>query len=144
MLIEYINQYLAGKKPAKPILTDRNMQQLLVGIDLLVSQDGRLTDSSKQVLDAVSMISTFDVKLVHMSQNLMNFSGELSDLSESNLAVVEETTATISHVTDNIDATTDILGELAEQSVRLADKNNESRSVLEEVEELKENVMKGA
>ena len=90
------------------------------------------------------MISTFDVKLVHMSQNLMNFSGELSDLSESNLAVVEETTATISHVTDNIDATTDILGELAEQSVRLADKNNESRSVLEEVEELKENVMKGA
>ena len=41
MLIEYINQYLAGKKPAKPILTDRNMQQLLVGIDLLVSQDGR-------------------------------------------------------------------------------------------------------
>ena len=47
-----------------------------------------------------------------MSTGLMNVSGSLSDLSESNLAVVEETTATISQVNDNIDATTDTLQEL--------------------------------
>ena len=132
ILTEYINDYLAGKKPAKPMVKDKNLQTLLVGIDTLVSQGSRMSESSKQVLNAVSTISTFDVKLAHMSTGLMNVSGSLSDLSESNLAVVEETTATISQVNDNIDATTDTLQELAEHSEKLADKNNESREILQE------------
>ena len=138
---EYINEYLAGKKPAKPMVADKGMQELLMSIDTLVSQGNRMADSSKQVLEAVSTLSTFDVKLSHMSTGLMNVSGLLSDLSESNLAVVEETTATISQVNDNIDATTDTLQELANHSENLAEKNNESRDVLQEVEELKETVL---
>lgn len=141
VLTEYINDYLAGKKPAKPMVKDKNMQDLLVGIDTLVSQGSRMSESSKQVLDAVSTISTFDVKLSHMSTGLMNVSGSLSDLSESNLAVVEETTATISQVNDNIDATTDTLQDLATHSEKLAEKNNESREILQEVDELKETVL---
>lgn len=141
VVTQYVNDYLAGKKPAKPMVTDKSMQALLMGIDTLVSQGSRMADSSKQVLEAVSTLSTFDVKLAHMSTGLMNASGLLSDLSESNLAVVEETTATISQVNDNIDATTDTLQALAEQSEDLAAKNNESREVLQEVEELKETVL---
>ena len=141
LVTNYVNDYLAGKKPAKPMVTDKSVQALLVGIDTLVLQGSRMADSSKQVLDAVSTLSTFDVKLAHMSTGLMNASGLLSDLSESNLAVVEETTATISQVNDNIDATTDTLQALAEQSEDLAEKNNESRDVLQEVEELKETVL---
>lgn len=144
LLTDYVYQYLSGKKPAKPMLTDKSMQQLLVAVDMLVAQDGRLTEASKQVLDAVSSISSFDVKLAHMSTQLMNFSGSLSDLSESNLAVVEETTATISQVNDNIDATTDTLEGLAGHSNNLAAKNNQSRDVLQEVETLKENVLSDA
>ena len=131
VVTQYVNDYLAGKKPAKPMVTDKSMQALLMGIDTLVSQGSRMADSSKQVLEAVSTLSTFDVKLAHMSTGLMNASGLLSDLSESNLAVVEETTATISQVNDNIDATTDTLQALAEQSEDLAQKNNESREVLQ-------------
>ena len=141
LMTEYVKDYLAGKKPAKPILKDKDMQELLVSIDTLVSQGDRMTESSRQVLEAVSTISSFDVKLAHMSTELMKFSGSLSDLSESNLAVVEETTATISQVNDNIDATTDTLQDLATQSSNLADKNNESRDVLQQVEELKEDVL---
>ena len=141
LVSEYVNAYLAGKKPAKPMVADKGVQELLIGIDTLVSQGNRMAESSKQVLEAVSTLSTFDVKLAHMSTGLMNASGLLSDLSESNLAVVEETTATISQVNDNIDATTDTLQELADNSVNLAEKNNESRDVLQEVEELKETVL---
>lgn len=144
LLTEYVNQYLMGKKAAKPILKDKNAQELLVGIDALVAQGERMSESSKKVLDAVGTISSFDIKLAHMSTELMNFSGNLSDLSESNLAVVEETTATISQVNDNIDVTTDTLQELAEHSEKLAVKNNESRDVLQEVGELKESVLNEA
>ena len=141
VVTQYVNDYLAGKKPAKPMVADKSMQALLMGIDTLVSQGSRMADSSKEVLEAVSTLSTFDVKLAYMSTGLMKASGLLSDLSESNLAVVEETTATISQVNDNIDATTDTLQALAEQSEDLAQKNNESRDVLQEVEELKETVL---
>ena len=77
---EYINEYLAGKKPAKPMVADKGMQELLMSIDTLVSHGNRMADSSKQVLEAVSALSTFDVKLSHMSTGLMNVSGRLSDL----------------------------------------------------------------
>ena len=144
LLTQYINDFIMGKKPVKPILSDKNMQQLLIAVDMLVMQGERMTDSSKKVLDEVSAISTFDVKLTHMSTELMKFASNLSDLSESNLAVVEETTATISQVNDNIDATTDTLGELAADSDELALKNNQSREVLNEVALLKENVLEDA
>lgn len=143
-LTEYVNRYLMGKKVVKPILKDKNAQELLIGIDALVAQGDRMSESSKQVLDAVGTISSFDVKLTHMSTELMNFSGNLSDLSESNLAVVEETTATISQVNDNIDVTTETLEALAEHSEKLAVKNNESQDVLKEVGELKESVLSDA
>lgn len=144
LVTEYVNQYLTGKKVVKPILKDKSVQKLLVSIDMLVAQGDRMSESSRQVLDAVGTISSFDVKLAHMSTELMKFSGSLSDLSESNLAVVEETTATISQVNDNIDVTTDTLEELSEHSKNLAVKNNDSRDVLQEVEELKESVLRDA
>lgn len=144
LLTEYVNDYLMGRKVVKPILGDKNMQQLLTAIDMLVAQGSRMSESSKQVLTAVGSISSFDVKLGHMSTELMKFASSLFDLSESNLAVVEETTATISQVNDNIDAATDTLGGLATDSGILAEKNNESRDVLAEVAELKENVLADA
>ena len=33
LVTEYINEYLAGKKPAKPMVADKGVQQLLMNID---------------------------------------------------------------------------------------------------------------
>ena len=144
LLTDYINQYLAGKKVTKPIISDKNMQQLMVGIDRLVNQGDRMAGASKRVLGAVGSLSNFDVKLAHMSTDMMKFADSLSDLSESNLAIVEETTATMGQVNENIDLTTNTLQTLAQGSDSLAAKNNESQSVLQQVDRLKENVLNDA
>ena len=33
VVTEYINEYLAGKKPAKPMVADKSVQELLMCID---------------------------------------------------------------------------------------------------------------
>ena len=62
-------------------------------------------------------------------------------MSESNLAVVEQTNATMNQVNDNIISATDTLQFLSEESKELAEKNSESGKMLNEVAQLKESVL---
>lgn len=90
--------------------------ELAAVMDILIENSGRMTVSSMNLMETASSLSTFDVGLAHISNGLKDFSVEMADVSESNLAVVEETNATMSQVNDNIGVTTHTLGLLAEES----------------------------
>lgn len=107
----------------------------------LTQNEKRLADMAKELLKATTSISSFDVEMSHISTCLMDFASELSTLSQSNLAIVEETTATMSQVNDTIDTTAQTLDQLANDSHELEEKNNESKQLLEEVTALKEEVI---
>lgn len=107
----------------------------------LTQNEKRLADMAKELLKATTSISSFDVEMSHISTRLMDFASELSTLSQSNLAIVEETTATMSQVNDTIDTTAQTLDQLANDSRELEEKNNESKQLLEEVTALKEEVI---
>lgn len=114
--------------------------ELAAVMDILIENSGRMTVSSMNLMETASSLSTFDVGLAHISNGLKDFSVEMADVSESNLAVVEETNATMSQVNDNIGVTTHTLGLLAEESHYLEKKNNESNDLLNEVGILKDNL----
>lgn len=107
----------------------------------LYENEKRMANAAKELLDIVASISSFDVGISHISTQLMEYSKELTSLSESNLAIVEETTASMNHVNQSIDETGKVLENLSVDSSALADKNRTSQLLLEEVTQLKEDVV---
>lgn len=142
LIKEYVYNSINGKKSARPSAADKNAKVLLDLIDVLIANNERVSSSSMSILEVAGSLSSFDVGLEHIAAELQDFSGELADLSESNLAVVEETTATMTQVNYNIDSTTDTLGELADESHYLEDKNSESSRLLGEVDTIKSVLLK--
>lgn len=139
-LTEYLHNYRTGKKPERPVMVTKEVDKLVEEIEILLKNNGRTTTSSMNLMETASTLSSFDVGLAHISNGLKDFAVEMADLSESNLAVVEETNATMNEVNNNIEQTTQTLGELAEESHYLEDKNNESNTLLNEVDVLKDNL----
>ena len=71
-------------------------------------------------------MSNHDVNMSQISYDLKDFTREIADLSESNLAIVEETTASMYVVTEAVNNSSATLERLAESSEKLIDRNNES------------------
>lgn len=113
-------------------------------VKFLLQNEERMAGAAKKVLDIASSISNFDVGMSHISNQMINFAENLSCLSDSNLAIVEETTATMVNVTDTIDETAATLDQLKSDSDQLAERNKESKILLGEVSEIKENVLSDA
>lgn len=116
--------------------------QVLKQLQRLVTNEWRLSDSAKKLLDAVSSFSSFDVEMSYISRELSDFVDSLSGISESNMAIIEETTASMNQVADTIDQTSETLEVLSSDADTLSNQNNESQKLLEEVCRLKDDLMK--
>lgn len=140
-IIKYVEDSLAGKDAGKPEVGYPIHGRMLTQFQKLLDNEGKMSIAAKRILDIVSSLSSFDVGMSHISYQLMDFAGEMASLSESNLAIVEQTTASMNQVNESIDATAQTLGSLAEESGLLGEKNDISISLLQEVQGLKENVI---
>ena len=107
----------------------------------LISNEVRLSDASKSLMDATSRLSIFDVGMTHISEQLMNYAKTLSTVSESNLAVVEETTASLNMVDENAKATAQMIDNLNEDAQLLAAKTQESQKLLNNAKDLKDELV---
>lgn len=101
-----------------------------------------MAGAAKRILDIASSLSDFDVGMSHISYELMDFAREMETLSQSNLAIVEETTAGMHQVNESINKTSETLKSLSDESELLVEKNDESIVLLQDMEEIKENVEK--
>lgn len=140
-ILEALNRMLEGNGEEIPQSPDPACQAVIGQLQRMVTNEKRMTTAAKEILDIASDISAFDVGMTYISERLMNFAKEMATLSEANLAIVEETTATMSQVSDTIDRTASTLNHLTEQSGQFAQKNNESATLLCEVSGLKEDVV---
>lgn len=140
-VVKYVEDAINGKDTDCP-QSDYPLHNILIGqFNKLLQNEKRMSDGARKILEIVTSISSFDVGMSYISDQLLHFAKELAELSESNLAIVEETTASMNEVNSNIDSTAATLSRLSEESSLLAEKNNESKSILAEVSELKENVI---
>ncbi|MBW4829389.1 MAG: CZB domain-containing protein [Clostridiaceae bacterium] len=140
-IIKYVEDYLAGKDTEIPYVDYPIHSKILESFQRLINNEKKMSESAKQILDVVSSLSNFDVGMSHISYRLNDFAGEISYLSESNLAIVEETTASMSQVKESINTTSETLKHLADQSESLTGKNDESMKLLKEVQKLSRNVV---
>lgn len=101
-------------------------------------------EKAKNLLGVATSLSGFDVTMAHYSKQLKHFASGLSDLSASNLAIVEETTANMNEVNSTIAAVTETLGALNNSSEELLSSNNEGIEQLRQIGVLKEDVMREA
>lgn len=107
----------------------------------LYENEKRMADSAKALLDTVASLSSFDVNLAHISQDLMNCAGNLADLSTSNLAIIEETTASMNQANESIDSVSSILNDISQESNTLLAENQNGQDLLVEVVRLKDEVI---
>ncbi len=140
-IVKYVEDTLYGKKVDSPTVKYPLHKKVLENFEKLLKNEAKMSYSAKEMLDIVSSLSSFDVGMQHISYELMDFAEEISSLSESSLAIVEETTASMHEVNGSIDSTSRTLSHLTERSEELAKKNDESVNLLNEMQVLKENVV---
>lgn len=138
----YVEACMKGEKMSAPSVKESVAKKLLELVETMFEFQQTAIRESKEVMQASSNISSFDVEMSYMADYLTDFSNQLADLSQSNLAIVEETTATMGQVMDNVGYTSERLKQLSRESRQLTEKNSEARTLLQEVEDLKEGVMR--
>lgn len=141
-IVSYAENAISGKKTACPNSDYPIHKRIKEVFDILLENEEKMSAAASGIIETVIAISSFDVGMSHISKQLNSFAEEIALLSQSNLAVVQQTTASMNQVSESIDNSTATLEELADNSVVLAKKNDESVGLLMEVYNLKEDVVR--
>lgn len=140
-ILQYVEDSLAGKKTRTPEISYYLHERVLNQFQRLLDSEAKMSVSAKELLDIVSSLSSFDVGMTHISNQLSDFASEMAIVSESNLAIVEQTTAEMNEVNSVVASTSKTLDNLSHESMLLAKKNDESMSLLEELRSFKDGVI---
>jgi len=140
-ILKYVEDSLAGKPSHCPEINYHLHKKVLNQFQRLLDSEAKMSESAKEILDIVSSLSSFDVGMTHISNQLTDFASEMATVSESNLAIVEQTTAHMNEVNAAVAATSETLNNLSRDSEALAKKNDESMELLKDLQSLKDNVI---
>ena len=143
-IIKYVEDRLNGNEAQEPKVEYPIHVKLLNNYKKLFSNEEIMSSSSKTLLDVNASLSDFDVQMSSISYELIDFAKEMSELSESNLAVVEEITASMNQVNHTIEDTSKTLDDLSISSKELIEENYKSLTEIEDINQLKEEVMSNA
>lgn len=143
-IIKHVEDRLNGKE-VQPLKVDYPIHQTLYKtFDKLLANEETMSKNSNKMLTITSALSNFDVQMTHSSNKLTRFANDMANISELNVAIVEEITANMSSVNETIHNTSDTMNRLQKSSRDLVEKNDESIMQLGEINSLKENVIRDA
>lgn len=127
----------------EPLPADAQVDETAVKAELqgLIANEVRMSETSKSLIDTTSRLSSFDVGMNYISGQLMDYAKALSEVSDSNLAIVEETTANLNMVGENAKETSTMLGNLNDDAQLLAAKTEESQGLLNHAKKLKDELV---
>lgn len=138
---EYLDNHLNGINSEMPKPNYPIHKNMLNTMNRMIENEKRLADTVKDTLQVAVSLSEFDVTMKFSANKLIEFSKEMSDLSESNLAIVEETNASMNQVNETISNVSDSLDNLSDNFSDLLVSNKKGLSDIEEVSHLKEMVI---
>lgn len=141
-IIQYVEDRLNGKTVQQPTADYPIHQRMLNHFLRLLGSEEKLSGSVKKMVGVIPALSDFDVRMRHSSDKLISFAAEMATLSESNLAIVQQITASMNEVNSTIRNTSETMAQLAQSSQNLIVKNDESMNQLQEIQSLKEDVIK--
>lgn len=140
-IFDYVEKKFQGIEADEPKIDYPIHKKMLNYFIKLFNNEHQMALSAKKLLNIAATLSSFDVNMSHMAQQLIDFAKKMTLLSESNLAVVEQTNAGMSEVNSTVEKTSTILSQLSDASEDLVQNNFISLNQLREVNELKDNVM---
>lgn len=140
-ILKHVEERLNGQKPETPRPNYYIHQSVLRMFDKLLSNEEKMSSGARKLIGTTAALSQFDVEMSHSAYQLAQFADDLSNLSQSNLAIVQEITASMTDVNEKVSATAEIMDKLAASSNTLIEKNDESMRQLNEITALKENVI---
>ncbi|GAU77103.1 methyl-accepting chemotaxis protein [Fusibacter sp. 3D3] len=143
-ILKYVDQYMDGDVHEEPVIEYHIHKDIMTTFKKLFQNEKVFGENAQKLLSITTEISGFDVNMSHSSKKLKVFASELSNVSESNLAIVEETTASMITVNETISDVTDKLEHLSQQSRELQSSNEQGVVQINTVVELKEEVMNDA
>lgn len=143
-LLKGIESKFNGGEDSLPAMTGLRHTRLKYFFEKLFDSESLMKRSTKRLLNTVISLSSFDVETSFLSNNLQKLATKLSVLSESNLAIVEETTASMNLVNEVVSNASDTLHSLSTSSSELMAKNNESLTQVEEINNLRDVVVTNA
>lgn len=143
-IMRYVNDRLAGRNPDRPVVQYKIHQTILAEYEKLLNNEKALSSISDRLLAETTKLSNFDVEMSFLAQSINSFTEEMTALSEANMAMVEETTASMDHVNESIRVHTDTLNKITKQSHNLIEINGNSINQVEEINQIKDNVIQDA
>lgn len=143
-IFTYIDQRMSGADAPEPKVVFPIHQRFLALFRKLFDNEVKLSESAKKLLAIAASISSFDVNISHIADKQIRFAKKMATLSESNLAIVEQTTASMNQVNETIRTTTETLNHLSLESAQLAKSNDEGLRQINEIRELKDEVVSNA
>lgn len=143
-IVDYVDKKLSGKEAVMPEVGYHIHMSMLNYFEKLFASEKQMSEAAKKMIGITASLSNFDVNMSHIAYKLIDFTKDMSQLSESNLAIVEQTTASMNQVNDTINTTSYTLSQLSSASEVLVERNNASHSQIREINVLKDNVMNDA
>lgn len=144
LIINYVTARLSGKQVEKPVVQRPIHQRILNEFERLLNNEESLASTSVEMLGEISKLSDFDVNMSFLAESISQFAEEMTAMSETNMAIVEQTTASMDHVNDSIKNHTETLNKITRQSQDLIELNGRSIRQIEEINQIKDNVIKDA
>ncbi|MTK12092.1 MAG: chemotaxis protein [Clostridiaceae bacterium] len=143
-ITNYVQAYLKGEKPEKPTL-EKDIHKYIFELFNKILESGSLNNSLLlKLVNEASLLSDFDINMSFISKELKKVAQQLAESSESNMAVVEETTANVSQVSGSIIHNTEVLNDLVEKSNNLIKTNDDNKNQLQQINQIKETVVNDA
>lgn len=140
----YVQEKLKGNNVPSPNVTHGPHIFILELFEKLLNMSMSNKDLLLKLLNESAALSNFDINLSFISKELNKFANELAHSSESNMAVVEQTTASMNEVTHAITNHASILEDLSIKSENLMDDNKNTLHLLEEINQIKTIVLKNS
>ena len=139
--IDYIYGLLKGEKRERPVVKGKVNKEVIEAFESMVNRENINNDLILKVMKNVSSLSDFDVNMSFVSSNVDELSTQLSEFSSSNMAVVEETTASMEQVGEAISNSTEILEDLSIKADSLESVNKQNTEQLAEMASIRDDVV---
>lgn len=143
-IIDYVDKRMKGKITKIPDVKYGIHKKLSDNFEKLFASEENMAQSAKKIIDIGASISSFDSEMRHISDILIDFAQEMSDVSQSNLAIVEQTTASMNGVNETTNIATQTLSAVSASSQNLMQSNIEGLSQIEQISKAKEDVVENA
>lgn len=140
-IFAYITAKIENENVSRPDLKNERHRQILAFLEQMLEANKLSNVLLLELLKESSTLSEFDVNMTFISNKLNSISHELSTSSTSNMAVVQQTNASVNEVTEAISQSTGLLETITDKSVGLVNINQDNMTQIKEVAKLKETVL---